>query len=81
MAIEELLLLVAGLFICLIALERVWDEYRSRWRRRVYLRKYAHTDQGLFALSEGETIVGVLEEKHDLCFYVTRDGRDGTEYP
>jgi hypothetical protein len=80
MGFEKLLLLVACTLICLIALERAWYEYISPLRRRIILRKSAHTEKLAFALNEGETIVGVMVEKYDLCFYVGRDTSNNTGY-
>jgi hypothetical protein len=73
MIFDDFVLTVVGMFILLILLERLWNEFRSHWRRRVILRKYAHTEQIVFTLHAGETIVGVREEKGALCFYVGRD--------
>ena len=64
--------IVVCIFILLGILEFLWDELRSHQRRRVILRKYAHTEKILFTLKEGETIVGVLEEQKTLCFYIGR---------
>ena len=77
---KSILLIVVCTFICLIVLERVWYEYVSPSRRGVFRRKYAHTDQVLCTLREGETIVGVRQESGRLCFYVSNQCKDEKEY-
>ena len=73
-------LFLVGVFIFSLLLACLCDELRSHWKRRVILRRYAHTEKVLFALSEGETIVGVSEEQNTLCFHVANHKKDGKEY-
>jgi hypothetical protein len=69
-----------GVFGFLLLLERLCHELRSSWKRRVILRRYEHTEKPLFALGEGQTIIGVKEEQNKLCFYVANQTKDGKEY-
>ena len=71
---------IVGTFAFLLILERLCHEFRSNGKRRVILRRYAHTEKALFTLSEGETIVAVKEEQNTLCFYVANHKKDGKEY-
>jgi hypothetical protein len=80
MIFDWFVVIIVGTFVFLILLERLCHELRSNWKRRVILRRYAHTEKVLFALSEGETIVGVREEQKTLCFYVSNHGKNEKGY-
>jgi hypothetical protein len=80
MIFDGFVLMIVGAFGFLILLERLGRELRSRWNRRVILRRYEHTEKILFALGEGQTIIGVKEEQNTLCFYVANHKKDGKEY-
>jgi hypothetical protein len=80
MIFDRVVVIIIGTFFLLIILEHLSNELRSRWKRRVILRRYAHTEKIPFALSEGETIIGVREEHQTLCFYVSNHEKDGKEY-
>jgi hypothetical protein len=72
--------IILGTFAFLILLERLCCELRSNWKRRIFLRRYAHTEKVPFALREGETIAGVREEQNTLYFYVGNHKKDEKEY-
>ena len=55
------------------------NEVHSSWKRRVILRRYAHTEQVLFALKAGETIMAVKHEHNTLCFMVGNYSTDERE--
>ena len=80
MIFDWFVIIIVGTFVFLILLERLCNELRSNWKRRVILRRYAYTEKALFALSEGETIVAVKEEQNTLCFYVGNHKKDEKEY-
>lgn len=65
-------------FVFLIILERLCCEIRSQWRRRVILRRYAHTEKVRFALGEGETIVGG-EGGAEYAVFLYRQPQQGRE--
>ena len=77
---DNFIALLLGIFIIAILLECLDNGLRSSWKRRVILRKYAHTERVLFALSPGETIVGVSEGQNTLCFHVANHRKNEKEY-
>ena len=80
MIFDELVIIVLGAAGFLILLERLCHEWRSNWKRRAILRRDDHTEKVLFALNEGQTIVGVKEEHNTLCFYVANHSKDEKGY-
>ena len=80
MMIDSLNICLVGTCILLFLLVSLGYEVRSSWKRRVILRRYAHTERGLFALKEGETIVAVKQELNTLCFMVSNYSKDEQEY-
>ena len=72
--------LLLGIFMAAILLAGLDNGLRSSWKRRVILRKNARTEKVLFALSPGETIVGVSEEQNTLCFHVANHRKNEKEY-
>ena len=80
MMIDGFAIMIVGIFVFLILLERLCRELRSSWKRRLILRRYAHTEQVRFALKEGETIVAVTQEQNTLCFMVGNYRKDEKEY-
>ena len=79
MMIDRFAILLVGIFVFLILLEQWCRELRSPWKRRLILRRDAHTEQVLFALKEGETIVAVKQEQNTLCFMVSNHSKDEQE--
>lgn len=75
---EVVIILGAAGFV--ILLERLCHALRSSWKHKLILQRYPHTEKILFALSEGETIVGVKEEHNTLCFYVGDHSKDEKGY-
>ena len=47
MMIDGFAIMLVGIFVFLILLEQLCREVRSNWKRRVILRRYAHTEQVL----------------------------------
>ena len=80
MIIDRFAIMLVGIFVFLILLERLCREVRSSWKRRVILQRYAHTEQVLFALKEGETIVAVKQEQNTLSFMVSNQSKGEKEY-
>jgi hypothetical protein len=80
MIFDNFIILLLGIFIASILLACLDNGLRSNWKRRVILRKYAHTEKILFALSPEETIVGVSEEHNTLCFHTAKHRKDEKEY-
>jgi hypothetical protein len=80
MVFDEFIFRILGTFAFVIILERLCYELRTNWKRRVILRRYAHTEKLLFSLSEGETIVGVTEEQNTLYFHVANHTKGEKEY-
>ena len=80
MIYDGFVLIILGAFGFLILLERLCRELRFGRKRRIILRRYEHTEKILFALGEGQTIIGVKEEQNTLCFYVANHKKDGKEY-
>ena len=76
MIFDEFSIMLVGIFVFLILLERLCREVRSNWKRRLILRRYAHTEQVGFALKEGETIMAVKQEQNTLCFMVGNYRKD-----
>ena len=61
--------IVVCIFIFLGILEFLWDEFRSHQRRRVILRKYAHTEKILFTLKRGNDCWSVGGAKDAVFLY------------
>ena len=80
MIFDNFIALLLGIFITAILFACLDNGLHSSWKRMVILRKYAHTEKALFALSPGETIVGVSEGQNTLYFYVANHTKDGKEY-
>ena len=80
MIFDEFSIMLVGIFVSLILLERLCRELRSNGKRRLILRRYAHTEQVGFALKEGETIMAVKQEQNTLCFMVGNYRKDEQEY-
>ncbi len=79
MMIDSWNIFLVGACIFVFLLVCVGNEAHSNWKRRVILRRYAHTEQVLFALKAGETIMAVKHEHNTLCFMVGNYSTDERE--
>ena len=80
MMIDSFTVFLVGACIFLLLLVSLANKVRSNLKRRLILRRYAHTEQVGFALKEGETIMAVKQEQNTLCFMVGNHNKDEQEY-
>jgi hypothetical protein len=55
----------------------LWGKY---WRRTKVMHKSTQLGQSHFALTEGQTLVGVIDTTKVICFFIDHDTRDAQPY-